>query len=80
VFDGGIHVQPLQFRLFARNDHIDVIAASQAMVGDGEQGVGVRRQIYADDSAPRSLLYFSEGRALAKNGYTHFDLSQWQVG
>ncbi len=49
MFDGGIHVQPLQLRLFAGDDDIDVVAAAQAMVGDREQRVGVRRQIDADD-------------------------------
>ena len=49
VLDGGVHVQPLRRGLFAGDDDIDVVAAAQAMVGDGEQGVGVRRQIDADD-------------------------------
>ena len=35
--------------LFAGDDHIDVIAAAQAVVGDREQAVGIGRQIDADD-------------------------------
>ena len=49
VFDRSIHVQPLQFRLLARDDDIDIIVAAQAMVGDRQQGVGIGRQIDADD-------------------------------
>ncbi len=49
MLDGGVHVQPLQRRLFARDDHVDVIAAAQAMVGHGQKRVGIRRQINADD-------------------------------
>ena len=45
--DGGIHIEPLQCRLFARHDHIHVVPAAQAVVGDGQQAVGVRRQIDA---------------------------------
>jgi len=39
----------LQRGLFSRNDHVDVVAAAQAVVGDGEQRVGVGRQVHAHD-------------------------------
>jgi hypothetical protein len=39
VFDGGIHVQPLQLGLLAGDD--DIIAAAQTVVGYGQQGIGV---------------------------------------
>ena len=48
MFDGRIHVEPLQLRLFAADDHVHVIPAAQAMVGHRQQRVGVRRQIDAD--------------------------------
>ena len=47
--DGGIHIEPIGRGLFAGDDEIDVIAAAEAVVGDGEQRVGVRREINADD-------------------------------
>ena len=36
-------------RLLAGDDHVDVVAAAQAVVGDREQRVRVRRQVDADD-------------------------------
>ena len=48
MFDGFIHRQPHRRGLFAGDDHIDVVAAAQAMVGDREEAVGVGRQIHAD--------------------------------
>ena len=44
-----VHGQPLRSRLLARDDDVDVVAAAQAMVGNRQQAVGVRRQIDADD-------------------------------
>jgi hypothetical protein len=41
--------QPLQRGLLAGHDHVDVVAAAQAMIGDREQRVGVGRQIDAHD-------------------------------
>ena len=46
---GLLHGQPLRRRLFAGDDHIDTVIGPQAMVGDPEQRVGVRRKIDADD-------------------------------
>ena len=39
--NGSLHVEPLQFRLLAGHNHIDVVAAAQAMVGHREQGIRV---------------------------------------
>ncbi|MNF04850.1 hypothetical protein D3C80_2044550 [compost metagenome] len=44
-----IHGQPLRFRLLAGYDDVDAVPCPQTMVADPEQGVGVRRQIDADD-------------------------------
>ena len=44
-----VHGQPLQLRLLAGDDHVDVVAAAQAVVGHREQAVGVGRQVDADD-------------------------------
>jgi len=48
VEHGGVHVQPVRGRLLAGDDHVDVVAAAQAMVGDRQEGVGVRRQVDPD--------------------------------
>ena len=47
--DCGIHVQPIRGRLLARDDEIDVVAAAQAVIGNGKQRVGVRGQVNAND-------------------------------
>ena len=47
--DRLVHVEPLQGRLLAGDDDVDVVAAAQAVVRDGEQRVRVRRQVHADD-------------------------------
>ena len=49
MLDGGVHGQPLRRGVFAGNDDVDVMAAAQAVVHDGQQAVGVGRQIDADD-------------------------------
>ena len=48
VLDGRIHVEPLRGGLLAGHDHVDVVAAPQAMVRHAQQRVGVGRQIDAD--------------------------------
>ena len=47
-----VHVQPLRRRLLAGDDHVDAVAAAQAMVGDGQQRIGVGRQIDAARCRP----------------------------
>ena len=47
--DGVVHVEPLQRRLLAGDDHVDVLPAAQAVVGHRQQRVGVRRQVDPDD-------------------------------
>jgi hypothetical protein len=49
MLHGRIHVEILQRGLFAGDNDVDVIAAPQTVVCDGEQRVGIRRQIDADD-------------------------------
>jgi len=49
MLDGLVHREPDGRGLFAGNDHVDVVAAAQAMVGDGEQAIGIGRQIDPDD-------------------------------
>ena len=48
VQDRGVHVQPVLGRLLARDDHVDVVPAAQAVVGDRQQRVRVRRQVDPD--------------------------------
>ncbi len=47
--DGRVHGQPLRQCMLARNDHVHIVAAAQAMIDDGEEAIGVRRQIDAHD-------------------------------
>ena len=49
VRDRRVHVQVLQMDLLVGDDHVDVVLAAQAVVGDREQAVHVRRQIDARD-------------------------------
>ena len=45
----GVDVQQRRRRLLAGHDDVDVVAAAQAVVGDRQQAVGVRREVDADD-------------------------------
>ena len=49
VRDGVLHRQVVERRLLAGDDHVDVIAAAQAVVGHREQAVGVGREIDTND-------------------------------
>ncbi len=49
MFDRRVHIQPLQRGLLSGHDHVDVIAAAQAMIGHRQQAVGVGRKIDAHD-------------------------------
>ena len=42
---GLVHGQPVEAGLLAGHDDVDVVAAAQGVVGHGQQGVGVRRQV-----------------------------------
>src|SRR5439155_6437523 len=64
MLDGGIHVEPLGLLLFAGYNHIDIVAAAQAVVGDREQGVSIRRQINANDVGFLVHDYVDEARVL----------------
>ncbi len=46
---GLVEGEPVEARLLAGDDHIDVVAAAQYVIGHREQGVGVRREIDPDD-------------------------------
>ncbi len=43
------HIEPLPFGLLAGHDHVDVVAAAQAVIRHRQQAIGVRRQIYPHD-------------------------------
>jgi hypothetical protein len=49
MLDRGIDAKPLRRRLLARNDDIDPVPAPEAMVGDKEQGIGIRWEIDPND-------------------------------
>ncbi len=46
---GGVHVEPLRGGMFSGDDDVDVMAAAEAVVHDGEEAVGVGREVDADD-------------------------------
>ncbi len=49
VARGRLDIEPLPFRLLPRHDQVDVVAAAQAVVGDGKKAVGVGRKVDAHD-------------------------------
>src|SRR5664280_1096194 len=49
VGDRLLDRQVVERRLLAGDDHVDVVAAAQAVIGDRQQAVGVRREIDAND-------------------------------
>src|SRR5262245_14030212 len=49
VVYGGIHVEVLERGLLTSDYNVYIIPAAQTMVGHGEQGVGVGREIDPDD-------------------------------
>ncbi len=50
MLDRGIHIQILERGLLAGDNHVNVVAAAQAMVGDGQQAVCIGRKIDAHDA------------------------------
>ena len=46
VLDGSIHVEVLQRGLFPRHDDVDIVATAQAVVGLGEQSVGIGGEVH----------------------------------
>ena len=49
MIDSGVHVEPLRGGVLAGDDDVDVMAAAQAVVHDGEQAIGIGRKIDAHD-------------------------------
>ena len=49
MFDGRIHRQPLWCGMLARNDDVDVMPATQAVIHHGQQTVRVGRKIDPHD-------------------------------
>src|SRR5262249_28431787 len=55
VLDRLVHCQPLGRWLFAGDEYVDVVAASQAVIGNGKQTVRIGREIDPYDF--RLLVY-----------------------
>ena len=51
VLDGRVRVELLELRLLVYGDEVDVVTASETVVGAGEEGVGVGGQVDACDGA-----------------------------
>ena len=49
MHDRRVHGQPLGQGVFARDHHVDVVPAAQAVIEDREQAVGVGRKVDAHD-------------------------------
>ena len=48
VHHGVVGGQPVVLGLFAGHDHVDVVAAAEAVIGHGQQAIGVRGEIDTD--------------------------------
>ena len=64
VLDRLVHGQALQLRLLVDDDQVDVGAGAQAVVGDREQAVGVRRQVDPADVAALGEHDLDQARTL----------------
>src|SRR5262249_14069586 len=64
MFNRLIHIQVLKVQLLIGNDHIDVVLALQAVVGDREQAVGVGRQVDARHCGTLIQHHVEETRVL----------------
>ena len=53
--DGLVHGHVLQVLLLVADDHVDVVGALEAMIGDAEQGIHIRRQV--DAANIRALVH-----------------------
>ena len=51
MFNGLLHGQELQVELFINHNEVHIVAAAQTMIGNGEQTVGIGREIDARDGA-----------------------------
>ena len=47
VLDSLLHCQPLLSRMLGGYQHVDIVAAADAVVKAGQQAVGIRRQVQA---------------------------------
>src|SRR5262245_44249757 len=52
VLDRLVHGQPLRRGLFSRHHDVHAVAALQALLGDGQEGVRVRWEVDADHLGP----------------------------
>ena len=71
VRHGGVHRQPLRRLIFAGDHDVDVVAAAQTMIPDGEQAVGIRRQIDAHDGGFLVHDVINETRVLMREAVVH---------
>ncbi len=60
----GVYIEPLQLGLLVDHDQVHVVAAPEAVVCDGEQAVGVWRQVDASHGAPFREHHVDQAGAL----------------
>src|SRR5207253_11499304 len=46
-----LDVEPLELRLLVDDDQVHVVAAAETVVGDGEEAIGIGRQVDARDGS-----------------------------
>lgn len=69
VHPGLLHGQLVEAGLLAGDDHVDVIAAAQSVVGDREQGVGVWRQVVSGLAFMAHHLFADSPEDYPSHGY-----------
>ena len=67
VFDGRVHVEPLELRLLVDDNQVHVVTAAQAMVRDRQQAVCVWRQVDAGHAPPFGQDHIDKPGALWLN-------------
>ena len=64
MHDRLVHREPVRVRLLAGDDHVDVLARTQAVIVGRQQRVGVRRKVYAHNFALLVHHVIDEARIL----------------
>src|SRR5450759_789440 len=64
MLDGLFNREPLELRLLVYHHQVDVVAAAEAVVSDGEERVGVGREVDARDAAALRHHYVNQSGSL----------------
>ncbi len=61
---GRIQREPLQLWLFVDHDEVHIIARAKTMIGDGEQGVRIGREVDPGDRSALREHHVDQARSL----------------